>query len=133
RWCPSDQDRGGDPDLWGSYLMNGLLTVGGRPIHIAEKPSETILMAERAANWRNVAGHDPSDDYSPYYDLCYDCWLPGGSWSGGTVTWPPVFEERLDTERHNGGANYGFLDGHAKWMRWNETVKSHADNLHDLH
>ncbi|MFW6156261.1 MAG: prepilin-type N-terminal cleavage/methylation domain-containing protein [Armatimonadota bacterium] len=133
RWCPSDQDRGGDPDLWGSYLMNGLLTVGGRPMHLADKPSETILMAERAAGWATAPDNDPDDEFSPYYDLCYDSWLPNGDWGAGTIAWPPVFEDLLDTERHNGGANYGFLDGHAKWMRWNETVKSQSDNLHDLH
>ena len=38
RWCPSDQDRSGDPDLWGSYLMNGLLTVGGRPCTSSRSP-----------------------------------------------------------------------------------------------
>ncbi len=132
RWCPSDSDIGNDADLHGSYLMNGLLTVGGRPMHIAQKPAETILMAERAANWRNLPDNDPTDEFSPYYDLCYDSWEPNGSWSAGTIAWPPVFGELLDTERHNGGANYGFLDGHAKWMRWGETVKSHVDNMHDL-
>jgi prepilin-type N-terminal cleavage/methylation domain-containing protein/prepilin-type processing-associated H-X9-DG protein len=133
RWCPSDPDRSADSSLWGSYLMNGLLTVGGRPLHLADKPSETILMAERAENWRNVDENDASDPYSPYYDLCYDSWLPNGDWQQGISAWPPVYGDLLlDTDRHNGGANYGFLDGHAKWMQWNETVRSHSECMHDL-
>ncbi len=134
RWCPSDPDRNRDPDLWGSYLMNGMLTAGSRSFNAAERPSETVLMAERAENWRNVDENDPNDPTSPYYDLCYDSWLPNGNWQDGDSAWPPVYGELLlDTERHNGGSNYGFLDGHAKWMRWPETVRSQANNLHDLH
>lgn len=137
RYCPSDPDIS-DPDIWGSYLMNALLTVGGRSLAEVPKPAETILMAERARDWASLDGHDAGDQFNPYYDLCYDCFVneggsSGGSWTAGTITWPPVFKERLDTERHNGGANYGFLDGHAKWMRWEETVRSHSDNMHDLH
>ncbi|MFP3904171.1 MAG: DUF1559 domain-containing protein, partial [Armatimonadota bacterium] len=127
RWCPSDPDKGSDPDLWGSYLMNGMLTAGCRSIGAAEKPAETILMAERAANWRNLPANDPSDHTSPYYDLCYDSWLPNGDWYTGTIAWPPVFEDLLDTDRHNGGQNFAFLDGHAKWLKWEQTVKA-SDN-----
>ncbi|MGC9317710.1 MAG: prepilin-type N-terminal cleavage/methylation domain-containing protein [Armatimonadota bacterium] len=132
RWCPSEPDKG-DPDLWGSYLMNGMLTAGARTLNAAERPSETILIAERAANWRNLPDNDPGDPTSPYYDLCYDSWLPNGNWFTGVIAWPPVFGDLLDKDRHNGGQNFAFLDGHAKWMRWEETVRSQAENLHDLH
>jgi prepilin-type N-terminal cleavage/methylation domain-containing protein/prepilin-type processing-associated H-X9-DG protein len=136
RFCPSDPDKS-DPQLWGSYLMNALLTVGGRFMGSVEKPAETILMAERARNWASLPDHDPNDEFTPYYDLCYDSFVntggsTGGNWNSGTITWPPVFKARLDTERHNGGANYGFLDGHAKWLRWEQTVASASDNMHDL-
>ena len=133
RWCPSDPDKGRDSDLWGSYLMNGLLTVGGRSLNAAAKPAETILMAERAANWRNLPDNDPTDHTSPYYDLCYDSWLPNGNWYTGVAAWPPVYGDLLDKDRHNGGQNFGFLDGHAKWLTWEATVTSSSDNMHDLH
>lgn len=31
-------------------------------------------------------------------------------------------------ERHGGGANYGFADGHVKWMKWHETWKPSGAN-----
>ncbi|NSW56527.1 MAG: DUF1559 domain-containing protein [Armatimonadetes bacterium] len=132
RWCPSDPDKS-DPNLWGSYLMNGMLSAGARSLNASDKPAETILMAERQRGWASMPDNDPSDPMSPYYDLCYDSWLPNGNWYTGTIAWPPVFGDLLDTERHNGGQNFAFMDGHAKWMRWNEAVKSASDNLHDLH
>ncbi len=133
RWCPSDPDRGADPNLWGSYLMNGMLTAGVRPFHAAARPAETILMAERARNWRSMPGNDPNDMFSPYYDLCYDSWLPNGNWFTGLAAWPPVYGDLLDRVRHNGGQNLAFMDGHAKWMRWEQTVRAEDDNMHDLH
>ena len=133
RWCPSDPDRGSDPSIWGSYLMNGMLTAGSRAISEVEQPADTILMAERARNWRNLPDHDPTDLHSSYYDLCYDSWLPNGDWFRGIIAWPPVFQVLLDTERHNGMSNYGFADGHAKAMPWQQTVTSQQVNMHDLH
>ena len=29
---------------------------------------------------------------------------------------------RVDYERHSGGSNYNFLDGHAKWLRMEQTL-----------
>jgi prepilin-type processing-associated H-X9-DG protein len=31
-------------------------------------------------------------------------------------------KERIAWNRHNGGANYVFVDGHAKWHRLEQTV-----------
>ncbi|MBU0611450.1 MAG: DUF1559 domain-containing protein [Armatimonadetes bacterium] len=133
RWCPSDPDRRSDPSLWGSYLMNGMLTAGSRSLDAAEKPAETILMAERARGWASLPDNDPADSTSPYYDLCYDSWLPNGDWANGYSAWPAAYGGLLDQERHNGGSNYGFLDGHAKFLKWSATVHSYADNMHDLY
>lgn len=133
-WCPSDPDRGADTKLWGSYLTNGLLTAGARRVSTVENPAGTILLAERARGWASLPEHDPSSQYSPYYDLCYDCWLPNGNWTVGTISWPPDdFGGLLDIERHGGRSNYAFLDGHVSSLKWEETVRSRDDNLHDLH
>ncbi len=35
---------------------------------------------------------------------------------------PTVHHYPEDLSRHNGGANYMFFDGHAKWMRYSQTV-----------
>ena len=77
--------------------------------------------------------NDPNDPTSPYYDLCYDSWLPNGNWQAGVSAWPPVYGDLLDTVRHSQGQNVLFMDGHAKWMKWEPTVSSQADNMHDLH
>ncbi|MFO7947237.1 MAG: DUF1559 domain-containing protein [Armatimonadota bacterium] len=41
---------------------------------------------------------------------------------------PDRFEAHIEQEVHNGGANYAFADGHAKWMRWEATLSPN-----DLH
>jgi prepilin-type N-terminal cleavage/methylation domain-containing protein/prepilin-type processing-associated H-X9-DG protein len=35
---------------------------------------------------------------------------------------PPVHHYPADLSRHNGGANYMFFDGHAKWAKYEQTV-----------
>ena len=130
-WCPSDPDYGRDPNLWGSYIGNGMVTAGGRSMTEIRKPAETILLGERADDWR--ATRDPADLTGEYWDMCYDNWEPDGNWHTGTIGWPPEWVDCLAIERHSGGSNWLFVDGHAKWMRFGETARSRTDNLHDLH
>ncbi|MGO8670065.1 MAG: DUF1559 domain-containing protein [Capsulimonadaceae bacterium] len=140
-YCPSDPDRKSDPSIWGSYEMNGMLTAGSRPMDLAARPSETILMAERAANWKNLPGNNEAVYTSDYYDYCLDTWLPDGNWRLGNAGNPTLphpdgtggWETRLDATIHDGGANYAFLDGHSKWMHWAQTYTSQTDNMWDLH
>lgn len=132
-FCPNDPDRGADQKLWGSYLTNGLLTAGARKINAANRPSETILLAERARGWARMPDNNPNDEHSPYYDLCYDSWLPNGHWQEGRIAWPPEFVDLLDTRRHGERSNYAFLDGHVKSLAWDQTVRSATDNMHDLY
>lgn len=95
------------------------------------KPAETVLLGERARDWRE--GRNPADIYGEYWDLCYDSWEPNGNWLTGHIGYPPVWVDNLDPERHNDGANWAFCDGHVKWMRFEQTVRSQSDNMHDLH
>lgn len=37
------------------------------------------------------------------------------------------------TERHNDGLNCGFCDGHAKWIKRDEMVKTNANNVRTIH
>jgi prepilin-type processing-associated H-X9-DG protein len=139
-YCPSDPNRQTDSSIWGSYEMNGLLPAGSRPLDKAQKPSDTILMAERAKNWKTLPSNDESNYTSNYYDYCLDTWLPNGDWDNGIAGDPTLshpdgsagWETRLDPTIHSGGANYAFLDGHVKWMRWEQTYMSQTDNLWDL-
>jgi prepilin-type processing-associated H-X9-DG protein len=32
---------------------------------------------------------------------------------------------------HNDGANYGFLDGHAKWLKWGGTIAAPLPGMHN--
>jgi prepilin-type processing-associated H-X9-DG protein len=36
----------------------------------------------------------------------------------------PTHAIYLSPDRHNGGSNYAFADGHAKWMKFDQTLQS---------
>ncbi len=129
-----------NPDLWGSYLTNGMLTVmyevggvkRGRSYKQIRNPTGTVLMAKRAAGRLQLNGNSSASN--EYQDLCYDSWEPNGNLATGVVGWPPdEWRERLDTERHGDGLNFAFSDGHARWLKFDETARAQDDNMHDLH
>jgi len=39
------------------------------------------------------------------------------------------FEEHLEADRHLGGSNYLFADGHAKWYRFEQTLNPGPANV----
>jgi prepilin-type N-terminal cleavage/methylation domain-containing protein/prepilin-type processing-associated H-X9-DG protein len=65
-------------------------------------PSETILFCESGIT---EEGHNQDD---------YDAW-------NGLHTIEPLF----NTLRHNGGTNYAFVDGHARWHRYERVKHMH--------
>lgn len=96
-----------------SYMMNSLLSHKSRRygswtftrFQVEVGLSNFICFSERnAASFTPPAGDDPRQDD-------YDIWL-------GTV----MFEPWIAEKRHNGAANYLYLDGHAKTMRFDEAV-----------
>ena len=38
-------------------------------------------------------------------------------------SYPPVHHYKEALTRHNGGSNYMFFDGHAKWMKYEQTLQ----------
>jgi len=73
-------------------------------------PGDLIIMAET----------------SPYYACEYLQWAPYNLKYGYCIAYPPYlyypgspfeYGKDLDTERHNGGFNVSFADGHAKWCK----------------
>jgi len=98
RICPSGLVNYG----WNIGLNDNSIgpSLGGFP-----QPSVTVLMACTAnppwVNWQNGGPPGPT---------CPGTWLA----SHGC----------LDENRHNGGENFGFVDGHAKWSSYNAMVSA---------
>ena len=93
-----------------SYIINGLCSEG-LPLSIFDAPSEQIAIAERQTNYAD-------EDYHVFDEH----WLDHAS-------------EIIAYERHNKGANYTFLDGHAKFHKWEQTLEKIGDieesNMHN--
>ncbi|NUP99721.1 MAG: prepilin-type N-terminal cleavage/methylation domain-containing protein [Armatimonadetes bacterium] len=113
-FCPSDRDAWNPVTAWPvSYICNYNLFPAGdavppTPIAMAQLtvPAETIALAENA---------DGSTG-----NLVPDCQYAYGT-TGAAVSTGYNLWARLSLERHNGGSNYSFADGHVKWMNPNET------------
>jgi len=105
----------GDPDEWNigggiylSYIPNYNLFPAGdsavpTPVKLASvgRPSATIALAENADG--STGNRQP--------DCQYAWGTSGPSASTGYNAWA-----RVSLQRHNGGSNYAFADGHSKWM-----------------
>lgn len=94
--CPSDPVR---DEVLSSYSINGWFAYATSAADF-KRPSQMIMMAER--------GEKP--DGSPVEHLGYHPWEP------------EHFRPHLCTNRHMGGSNYLFADGHAKWYLWEATI-----------
>jgi len=80
------------------------------------------MSGAKVASLANVAGticigEKPGNDWPCYPSNAVD---PGGA--------PWILQNKVDP-RHNEGANFGFCDGHAKWLKWGNDVA--PDNLWD--
>jgi prepilin-type N-terminal cleavage/methylation domain-containing protein/prepilin-type processing-associated H-X9-DG protein len=81
-------------------------TSGYTTLASVNSPASTIYCAEVAENRNYDHFHAP-------------WWRPNPD---GQYTPPgPNGPAELVTRQHQGGANYFFCDGHAKWMRWEQT------------
>jgi len=109
--CPSHRAGAGEPDT--DYALNGLFAHGTSMAQI-EMPAEQIAIAERDGGCTET-GYHPWPDSGGWGDL--------GNYS--------EFESHLATDRHNGGSNYGFADGHAKWLNWQATLQPSPPGMHN--
>jgi prepilin-type processing-associated H-X9-DG protein len=101
--CPSEKNRSIGYGWNYDYIGYGSsTTVRVYSLADIEKPSETIMMAD-------------AGNYVIYSPARY-----GRQPSPGTVT----YDYNAAGLRHNGGANIGFCDGHAKWMNENDYLYS---------
>lgn len=110
--CPSDRSTNWTAPLPGqtrirlsSYATNTYLTPGGGFLSLAsiQRPSECVYLAE-------LGDHLTGDHIHPML------W-PRPGYQGFTLD-PRV---EIATRRHQEGSNYVFVDGHAKWHRFEQT------------
>lgn len=114
--------------LGGSYLLNSIFTdkscryalegvlsgFASEPLVAALPNPNLILFSER--NSEAMDAPDNAEFGSPEQDD-YDTWAGEAAlmrWGEGkyaTQGW-------LKHDRHSGGANYTYADGHTRWMRW---------------
>ena len=118
--CPSlSGEISGNPDS--DYTINGLFAHGlAQPFF--PTPSETIMIAEREMDM-------PYDGYHPWPSASNQNWDNLDAYlAGDGHNW---FVSHLAKTRHNDGCNYGFADGHAKWYRWEATVRLPLPGMHN--
>ncbi|HAZ62986.1 MAG TPA: hypothetical protein DCZ72_05165 [Armatimonadetes bacterium] len=115
--CPSDTNYG-IKDPWGgvrlpqddsSYGLNQTGTaewfprrMTGLPLKFFRRPAQTIWVGETRLHHRIDQPWQGGDGY--IMDVAEDLAM-------------------LEHDRHSGGANYLFVDGHVKWLRWNATLQ----------
>ena len=109
--CPSYKALASEPET--DYVLNGLFAHGTSMAQI-DTPAGQISIAERAAGVSETGYHP---------------WPDGSAWDD--LSTYSEFESHLATDRHNGGANYGFADGHAKWQKWQSTIEPPLPGMHN--
>ncbi len=97
--CPSMPSETPDPQT--DYSINGLIT-HGLSLAQYDRPAEQVMTGERKQGVTDT-------DYHCFYNV-------------GTWTIDEFEPDNLEPERHNGGSNYTFVDGHVKWLKWNATL-----------
>jgi prepilin-type N-terminal cleavage/methylation domain-containing protein/prepilin-type processing-associated H-X9-DG protein len=106
-----------------SYLINAYFLFGLSDASVPD-PSETIYIAERNFNFCDVHLH-------PWLGEVFDAPGDQGAILGqtaipsclaGQADFNPDGNFAVQSNRHTGGANYTFADGHVKWEMYNTTV-----------
>ena len=103
----------GEPQT--DYLLNGLFAHGTSQA-MFQRPAEQICLAVRKQSALVTGYHPWPDDLTSWDDLyAYS-----------------EFADVIATDIHNGGSNYGFADGHAKWYRWENTIQAPLPGMHNI-
>lgn len=113
------------------YSINGLFT-HGRSLTSSNRPAEQIIVAIRGIDvfdadyhpWPESAVADPNTTDWDDLDLYVGSEEPGDP----AEDW---FRERLTIDAWDNGSNYAFLDGHAKFMRWTQSIQLPLPGYHN--
>lgn len=138
--CPSDtaQTWNDSPPRLSSYGLNAYFDpfhppygnppfgerLEPRPMPLAAvvNPARCIYIAEMAEHHRRTGRAIKGDHFMPMYwgnpPRVVDRMLNNMLWDDSTQT-----PTTLAITRHQGGANYVFVDGHAKWHRFEQTFQ----------
>ncbi|MBM3497593.1 MAG: DUF1559 domain-containing protein [Armatimonadetes bacterium] len=110
--CPAYKAAATEPAS--DYVLNGLF-VHGVSASVFEDAAGQIDLAVRRPGLMEDDYHPWPDDHATWDDL----------------TAYTEFEANIATDVHNGGCNYGFVDGHAKWLRWENTTPAPLPGMHN--
>ncbi len=107
-----------------SYMFNGLLS-SVNLVYVKFPTYVPLLWEGGGSRWRGAGHANPGVNVNPMWHLTPDQWpfsLPDCTSTGYTSTglkgtfWINMFRDRRP-ETHNGGQNWLFADGHAKWRK----------------
>ena len=117
--CPNVINIGGPHVI--SYLVNAYFVWGLRDAGVS-KPAETIIYTERRSQ-------TSAKGTLPYCDDIYHPWFDA---SNPNIAPPEMdaLEGAMATDRHQGGMNYVFTDGHSGWKRFTQTFSPPQINRH---
>jgi prepilin-type N-terminal cleavage/methylation domain-containing protein/prepilin-type processing-associated H-X9-DG protein len=113
------------------YSINGLFS-HGESMTTSSTPANQIVVGIR-----NIEIADP--DYHPWPESAWsnpdtpdwnnlDLYAGTDHEGGESEDW---FRERLFLNPWNGGSNFSFLDGHAKFFKWEQTLKEPLPGFHN--
>ncbi len=114
------------------YSLNGLFSHGA-DMTFGSSPANQILVA-----LRNIEAAEP--DYHPWPETAegdHDTpdWDDLELYMGEHHPGDPAedwFMERLERLAWNGGVNYAFQDGHAKYFKWEQTLRGALPGYHNV-
>lgn len=124
-----DEGRSVVPDS--DYSINGLFS-HGESLTMSNDPANQIVVAIRAIDiadpdyhpWPATAFNNPTtpdwDDLTKYTGTDHV--------GGDDEDW---FRKRIFMEPWNQGSNFSFLDGHAKFLKWNRTIQGKLPGMHN--
>ncbi len=102
------------------YIISGLI-LHGMTMASFDRPADQIAITVRAEGSGALGYHPWPNDYTSWDDL--------DAYAGSSGDW---FQGRLGHDVFSGGTNYGFVDGHAKWYRWDQTLQPHIPGMHNI-
>jgi len=104
-YCPSDTYVKKHPEIE-SYISNGMFTFSKKLAQV-QKPSEKIIVSERGDEGDALT----HQGYPAWFDFV-------------TINWHNFIKK----DRHNGGSNYLFVDGHVEWAKFESTIGDRAQD-----